>query len=153
MIQEWCYSFHEVITSLLKNVEGPIPIMFRIPFLSLSEKLMKSASPVDPHPVRDWVYGSRWSQDNEHKVAGQPSTNVIVFTLQIGYNSPQLDWFVGKQASWIWWPLVRRFSPWVPCFMQTDVFAQDKFHVMAIRSKYDIENFWLNFWGTIESFL
>ena len=43
------------------------------------------------HQSRTECYGSHWSQDNEHKVAGQPSTNVIVFTLQIGYNSSQLD--------------------------------------------------------------
>ena len=48
-------------------------------------------SPVDPIQCGTECYGSDWSQDNEHKVAGQPSTNVIVFTLQIGYNSPQLD--------------------------------------------------------------
>ena len=43
-------------------------------------------------------YGSHWSKDNEHKVAGQPSTNVIVFTLQIGYNSSigLICWQTGK---------------------------------------------------------
>ena len=36
--------------------------------------------------------------------------------------------------------------------MQADLFAQDKFHVMAIGSKYDTEYFWLNFEAEVKAF-